>query len=141
MTMRTIADLARRRAVVLIALLLMALFVRAVRAGNANEPRGGVDLTAFKAMAKGRPCVDIRNRLFVIDDQLVFWEGAGQCADASYGQTLYGSALDQVLCSANDSIAGPMKTSRDEQYRAMFVTMTTNLDKPDLGLGPEHRVQ
>ena len=66
---------------------------------------------------------------------------AGNCADASYSEMLYGSTPDQVLCSLYDSIAGPMKNCQHEQYRAMFDTITANLDKPDLGLGPDHTVQ
>jgi hypothetical protein len=139
--MRILAGRLSSRAALLIALLLTVLFVLAIRASNANTPRSAVDLEPYKAMARARECVDIRNRLFLIDNQLVFWDGAGHCADASYGEMLYGSTLDQVLCSANDSIAGPMKTCRDERYRALFETMTKNLDKPDLGLGSGHTVQ
>jgi hypothetical protein len=105
------------------------------------RPHHAVDLAPFKDMAKNGSCADIRNRLFVIDDRLVFWDMAGKCADASYSETLYGSTPDQVLCSLHDSIAGPMNDCQDEEYRAMFDTITANLDKPDLGLGPDHTVQ
>ncbi len=139
--MRTIAKRSKSFAAILIALLLTALFVLAMRAGNASEPGSPIDLAPFQAMARGRACVDLRNRLFLIDDQWVFWDGAGHCADASYGATLYGRTLDQVLCSMNDSIGGPMKNCRDERYRALFDRLTTHLDQPDLGLGSEHTVQ
>jgi hypothetical protein len=101
----------------------------------------GIDVAPFKAMAKDAVCADVRNDLFVIDDQLVFGDMAGHCADASYSETLYGSTPDQVLCSLHDSIAGPVNDCQDEQYRGMFDTITANLDKPDLGLGPDHTVQ
>jgi hypothetical protein len=101
-----------------------------------------VDLAPFKEMATNSPCADIRNRLFLIDDQLVFWDVAGNCADASYSETLYyGSSPDQVLCSFHDSIAGPMKDCEDEQYQELFDTITENRDAPDLGLGEAHTVQ
>ena len=101
----------------------------------------GVDLAPFKDMAKTASCADTHNRLFLIDDQLVFWDIAGSCADASYSQMLYDRTPDQVLCTYHDSIAGPMKNCQDEQYRTMFDTITANLDQPDLGLGPDHTVQ
>jgi hypothetical protein len=140
-TMRNVAARSRILAVSLVVLVLAALLVLAIRAGNASEPRITVDLAPFKAMARAASCADIRNRLFLIDNQFVFWEGAGNCADASYSQILYGNTRDQVLCSRNDSIAGPMKTCRDARFRGMFDTLTKNLNKPDLGLGAEHTVQ
>ncbi len=86
-------------------------------------------------------CADIHNRLFLIDDQLVFWDIAGNCADASYSQILFGSTPDEILCRLNDSIAGPMKSCDDESYQEMFDTITANLDQPDLGLGEAHTVE
>ena len=139
--MQAISRQSRSLGAILIAACLTVGLVLAMRAGSAGQPQGGVDLAPFKAMARARDCVDIRNRLFLIDDQLVFWEGAGHCADASYGATLYGRTLDEVLCSVNDSEAGPMKNCHDEGYRAMFETMTRNLNRPDLGLGATHSVQ
>jgi len=119
----------------------MALLLLASCAGDSGEPTSAVDLAPFKELAKAGACADIRNRLFLIDDQLVFWDRAGNCADAAYGEALYGSTPDQVLCVAHDSIAGPVKECPDEQYRDLFETITANLDKPDLGLGSGHTVQ
>lgn len=92
-------------------------------------------------MAKASQCADTRNRLFLIDGQLVFWEIAGSCSDAAFGVRLYGASPDQVLCYYQDSIGGPFRYCRDERYRGAFDTMTRNLDNPDLGLGPGHTVQ
>jgi hypothetical protein len=100
-----------------------------------------VDLAPFKDMAKNGSCADVRNRLFLIDDQLVLWDVAGNCADASYSQMLYDGTPDQVLCTFHDSIAGPVKDCFDESFRDMFDTITANLDQPDLGLGPDHTVE
>jgi hypothetical protein len=92
-------------------------------------------------MARAGGCNDIRNRLFLIDDELVFWDIAGNCSDGAYSEQLYGSTPAQLLCVFHDSIAGPVKKCLDERYRAMFDTITANLSKSDLGLGPGHTVQ
>jgi hypothetical protein len=105
------------------------------------QMQSGIDLAAFKQLARNEPCADIRNHLFLIDDQLVFWDVAGNCADASYSQTLYGSSPDQTLCTLHDSIAGPMTSCQDERYRELFDIIAANLDQPDLGLGSDHAVQ
>jgi hypothetical protein len=128
-------------AAILRTLLPTALLLLASLACRLFEPRSAVDLAPFKELARAGGCADIRNRLFLIDDQWVFWDRAGHCADAAYGETLYGSTPDQVLCVSHDSIAGPVKDCREKRYQAMFDTMIANLDKPALGLGTEHTVQ
>jgi len=95
----------------------------------------------FVEMARQAGCADIRNRLFVIDQTLVFADQSGNCADASYSQTLFGKTVGQVLCVNHDSIAGPMKNCMDPSYAALFDTILTHLDEPDLGLGSSHTVQ
>ncbi len=132
----------RSRRAIWIIFLLMALLVLAgcIFFGR-DEPNGAVDLAPFKDSANNAGCADVRNRLFLIDDQLVFWDIKGNCADASYSQMLFGSTPDQVLCTFHDSIAGPMKECQDEQFQDLFDTITGNLDKPDLGLGPDHTVE
>lgn len=100
-----------------------------------------LDLAPFQKMAREGPCADIRNRLFLIDGQWVFWDREGRCADAAYSQTLFGATVNDRLCDLHDSIAGPLKRCQEERYRQMFDTIIVNLDKPDLGLGPSHQVQ
>jgi hypothetical protein len=95
----------------------------------------------FVEMARQAGCADIRNRLFVIDQTLVLVDHVGNCADASYSQTLFGKTIDQVLCVNHDSIAGPIKNCSDPSYQALFDTIITHLDEPDLGLGTSHTVQ
>ncbi|MCG2585556.1 hypothetical protein [Massilia sp. TS11] len=95
----------------------------------------------FTAMAKGASCAGTSNRLYIIDNKQVFWARSGNCADNSYGYTLFGATPEQTLCSAMDTIAGPRTLCSDERYRELFVTMTKNLDKPDLGLGKDHKVE
>ena len=96
---------------------------------------------SFVELARKAECSDIRNRLFVIDQTLVFADHAGNCADASYSQILFGKTVDAVLCVNHDSIAGPVKNCADPSYAALFDTITTHLDAPDLGLGSSHTVQ
>ncbi len=140
-TMRIVADRSRSYASVLLALFPTALLVLASCTGGPDEPGSTVDLAPFKKMARAGGCADTRNRLFLIDSQLVFWDWAGTCEDAAYGEALYGSTPDQVLCVYHDSIAGPVKNCQDKGYQDTFDTITANLDKPDLGLGPGHTVQ
>lgn len=94
----------------------------------------------FIALANTASCAQTRNRLFLIDGKQMFWDRVGTCADASYSQTLYGVTPQSILCSSSDSIAGPRTTCTDEKYRAIFVQINQNLDKPDLGLGSTHQV-
>jgi hypothetical protein len=138
---RTKANRSGSLAAILIALLLTAPILLASCTGTSGEPRSTVDLAPFKALARSGGCADIRNRLFLIDSQLVLWDRAGNCADAAYGQTLYGSTPDQVLCVYQDSIAGPVKNCQDAGHQDMFDMITENLEKPDLGLGAGHTVQ
>lgn len=96
---------------------------------------------AFVELARRGECSGTRNRLFVIDDQLVFHDSAGNCADASYGEVLYGKSVDDVLCSYTDSIAGPRKSCRNPKYAGLFEIIITHLNERDLGLGPRHTVR
>lgn len=106
--------------------------------GPGNE--SSIDTTPFILQARNAGCSSIRNNLYIIDNQLVLWERAGNCADNSYSQTLFGQNIDQVLCQHFDSIAGPRTIYYDARYKELFDTVIANLGKPDLGLGPGHRV-
>lgn len=100
-----------------------------------------LNVTPFIEKARTEACSDVRNRLFVIDNKMVLSDRAGNCADNSYGQVLYGASVDNGLCSASDSIAGPVASCKDEASRVLFDTMRKNLDRPDLGLGAGHSVK
>lgn len=95
----------------------------------------------FIARAQAASCADLSNRLFMIDRRMVFWDRAGHCADNAYGRNLYGMTPQVVLCSVSDSIAGPRSSCVDDQARALFDLIVTNLDKGDLGLGSSHQVE
>lgn len=100
-----------------------------------------IDLEPFQRLARtDTGCADLVNRLFLIDGAMVFRHKEGQCADASYALTLYGSTPDEVLCGLYDSIAGPQRPCRPA-YKARFETILDHLDEPDLGLGAGHRVE
>ena len=131
----------RAHILILIASLSAAVLLLPGCNGNPAEPRAEIDLTSFKALGRGDSCTKIRNRLFLIDGKLVFWDRAGNCPDATYGETLFGSTTSDALCVFHDSIAGPIKICQDDGYREMFDTIIANLDKPDLGLGSHHKVQ
>jgi hypothetical protein len=115
---------------------------QAGQAAAVGEPDGALPVTAdFVAHAQEANCADQRNRLFMIDKRMVFWDHAGSCADNAYGRTLFGATPQTVQCSVADSIAGPQTTCSDEQARALFDTIVANLDKADLGLGGSHQVE
>src|SRR5262245_45888322 len=99
------------------------------------------DLESFKTLARRSACADLKNRLFLIDRRFVFWDRAGQCADAGYAQMLFGTTVDDVLCRSEETIAGPVKGCSDETFGAMFETIIAHTDQADLGLGPSHLVQ
>lgn len=95
----------------------------------------------FIAMARAEPCSDIRNRLFILDNQMVIWDRAGNCPDNSSALVLYGATVEAVLCSSADTIAGPVTSCKDEAHRPLFDTLRKNLDRPDLGLGGAHTLK
>lgn len=98
-------------------------------------------MSDFQTMAREARCTETRNQLFVIDGKQVLWDHAGNCADASYEQVLFGAKPDQVLCSYGDTIAGPRVNCPDPASRTMFEIIVKNLDKDDLGLGSAHKVE
>lgn len=106
-----------------------------------GEPAPSLVMTDFQNMAREASCAENRNRLFIIDGKQVLWDHAGNCADASYEQVLFGARPDQVLCSVGDTIAGPRTTCPDAASRSMFDIIVQNLDKADLGLGSAHKVE
>jgi hypothetical protein len=108
-----------------------------------GEPAPGAPAKdEFIKMARAEgTCSDRANRLYIIDGKQVFWEVAGNCADASYRHTLFGLTPQNVQCTHSDSIAGPRIVCHDASQRALFDTITQNLDKPDLGLGAPHKVE
>jgi hypothetical protein len=91
-------------------------------------------------------CAGIRNRVLLIqdaqrpDERVVLLDQAGDCADASYRQVLFGGGGDRVLCSNADSIAGPQKNCAVPSHSGMFDTILANLDREDLGLGAGYYV-
>jgi hypothetical protein len=116
---------------------ILLLLLAGCRTG-ASLPEPSPGLNPFVKMARGSVCADKWNRLYLIDEKLVFWDRQGECADNSYAQTLYGKSPDEILCLQHDSIAGPRKECRDAKYAQLFETLIAHLGEPNLGLGPGH---
>ena len=99
-----------------------------------------IELDDFRNVATNATCADITNELFVIDNQIVFWATEGNCPDASYAYTLFGSTPKEILCKRYDSIAGPQEQYYDEGYQEIFQSIINNLNADDLGLEGNHKV-
>ena len=100
-----------------------------------------LDIEPFIEYAEASDCTDIRNRLFIIDDELVLWDRVGNCPDNSYEVQLFREDLDNLLCETHDSIAGPQTTIYDEDYRDLFETILDNIEDENLGLDDSHLVE
>jgi len=136
----------------LLILLFAAFALAGCNSDNPNESEStrdtshsvkqNIDLEPFKALARSSSCADKSNRLFLIDDRLVFWDRDSRCADAAYAHVLYAGRVDRVVCDLHDSIAGPQRSCEDSGADAkLFDIMVENLEAMDLGLGPEHTVR
>jgi hypothetical protein len=124
------------------AILLVGCVARPTERIAIASPTSGdlsLDIRPFVEMAQTASCSDVKNRLYVIDDQFVFWTSVGNCSDAGYAHILYGATPQEKLCSSADSIAGP-QTSCQPELDAMFQTILDNLEQPNLGLGDAHTV-
>lgn len=104
-------------------------------------PDEDLDIEPFIEYAEASVCIDIRNRLFIIDDELVLWDRVGNCPDFSYEVQLFKEDLDDLLCETHDSIAGPQTFIYDEDYRDLFETILDNIEDEALGLDDSHLVE
>lgn len=120
-----------------LAVAVALLAVLSCAKSHVNDPQWA----PFIESASGAACADMKNRLFLIDASMVLWDRAGRCSDNGYAQVLYGRTPEERLCSASDSIAGPIKRCDAPAYATLFETMIANLDDPGLGLGSEHQVE
>ena len=99
-----------------------------------------IEFDVFKNMARNTTCADITNKLFIIDNQILFWVVEGNCPDASYLYTLFGNNPDEILCKRYDSIAGPQEQCNNDNYRDIFQIIIDNIDADNLGLDATHKV-
>jgi len=99
-----------------------------------------IELDIFKNLARNATCSDITNELFVIDNQMVFWITEGNCPDASYVYTLFGSNPNEILCKRYDSIAGPQEKCYKEDFHYIFQIIIDNPNDDNLGLDQNHQV-
>ena len=106
---------------------------------NPDPPTVSLEMQPFRELMQNASCADSTNRLYVIDDRLIFWTKTGLCDDGSYAHVLFDTTPDQELCSVKDSFVGPL-TNCQPEFEVMFATILANLNQPDLGLGAEHQV-
>jgi hypothetical protein len=99
-----------------------------------------IELDVFRNMARNSTCTDITNDLFIIDNQMVFWATEGNCADASYAYTLFGSHPNEILCRKYDSIAGPQEQCYNIDFQEIFQIIINNLNANNLGLSRNYNV-
>lgn len=126
----------------IVAISIISIAIIGVYATNFYETEVTIELGNFQEMARNTTtCADIRNELFVIDNQMVFWAVEGNCMDASYAYTLFGKNPQEVLCKKYDSIAGPQEYCNEEGVQKIFQVIINNLDSDDLGLGWNHQVR
>ena len=118
---------------------LVVLFLLVACAAEPSNEQMVLDMEPFLHLAENAACTDLRNQLYVIDDQFVFWAAEGQCNDASYAYVLYGATPDEKLCYLEDSIVGPRSTCEPD-LEVLFETILQNLDHPNLGLDENHTV-
>jgi hypothetical protein len=124
-----------------VAMLLATLLMAGCTSSAVLPTRTIEPLIEFKQLARNATCTDTRNRLFLVDERFILWDTAGNCADASYALSFYNRNSSQPLCTLKDSVAGPVNQCTDSSYQKMFDTISTNLDKADLGLGAGHSVR
>src|SRR5262245_8336360 len=105
----------RARVIAVVALLIGGALAWSGCRDHAIVPGAPIDVESFRQMARSSDCSDTRNRLYLIDERLVFWDRAGSCADAAYAQVLFGGSVDNRLCGNSDSIAGPQRGCSDSR--------------------------
>ena len=86
--------------------------------GGGSPPT--VDTSQFIAMAQGASCAENLNAMYLVDGKYIIWYVRGECADASYGTTLFDAVTGEALCSAYDSIAGPVQQCTNEADSSLF---------------------
>ena len=122
--------------IIVILFVIVGIYIIYIHRTDENS----IDLNVFKNMASNATCSDVTNKLFVIDNQLVFWITEGNCPDASYSYTLFANTPNEILCKKYDSIAGPQEKYLDEKYKEFFQTITDNIHVDNFGLDESYKV-
>ena len=108
---------------------------------NLFKINSNINVDIFIEMAENETsCSDIRNDLYLIDNEIVFWIVEGSCSDASYSYTLFKNTPEIVLCSVFDSIAGPQEICNNIEYQELFNILKINIDKNNFGLDDRYEV-
>jgi len=98
-----------------------------------------VPTAAFIKLWDGDQCADSQ-RIFIIDQHLVYTDSASlHCSDSNFAH-LYESTPDRVLCHAGGVTGAPTCTG-STATTAIMQTILNNPQKADLGLGSAHTVQ
>ena len=99
--------------------------------------KAGLPISAIESKIKN----DIfpNQKLFIIDDSLLFVQRAGFASDYSFHHLLF-DKNQKELCSYADNFAGPKLECSDLGKKELFDTIIKNLDKPSLGL-LNHKVE
>lgn len=122
--------------------LLLVLAVSTVHCNDeGTNPKTTINMDPFIAMAKASGCSDQSNKLYTIDNSMVFWGVSGSnCPDHSYKLVLFGADTGKVYCKKNDSYGGPVEFVNDSTYLVLFHTIITNQSDDKLGLDLTHSV-
>jgi hypothetical protein len=122
----------------MLAALPLTALVLAGCAGPRPAPEERIDTAAFIALAVQAPCAGTGNRLFAIDDKLVFWDRGASCQDQVL--RLYGTSASKPLCVNIVSAQGTYTNCSNDSVRALFETILANRQAADLGMGAGHTV-
>lgn len=127
------------RSILLIAFCM--LFSGCIEHRHQDRYPESVPIASFIEMAQQSKCHDLKNKLYIIDNHLVYWERAGNCTDNGFGKKLFGDSTHVLLCEQYDSINGPKIIYYNESFHGMFDTILAHSDQPNLGLPWSHDVQ
>lgn len=86
-------------------------------------------------------CATLKNRVFIIDKKYVFHEVAGTCWEGNFTHQLSNANTVSPLCTEFKTFAGYGNRCDDESMRPMFNIILANRNRPDLGLGAQHKVE
>lgn len=78
-------------------------------------------------------------KLFVIDEKLIFWQRDGLAQDYAFHYILM-DKTQKELCSYQDSIAGARTECSDPAFADLFKIILGNINKNNFGL-TNHRVE
>jgi len=109
----------------------------------ADHGSSSVDLEAFRELARTNDrseCVD-EQALYLVDREYVVHLTRGSCPDAGGGISLFSSTPDQLLCSAHQTIAGPLQRCASESARPLFQVIIEHIHGEPDDVLPGHTLE